>query len=224
LKRRASKLDQHKIDEYLASVRSVEQRIDRNLNPPARAWVPPTTPQLVRPADGIPKRRDEHLQLMMDLIVLAFQTDTTRVGTMMTAHGFSRQSFGFLDGVHSDHHGMSHHKNQATTVAEYTQVSRWYATMVSKLLQKMAAIDEGNGSMLDNSIVMYGSGMKDGNGHIRENLPLVLAGQGGGQLKTGRHLINPKSTPIANLLYSLSHKFDLELDNFNEASTGTIDI
>lgn len=222
LKARASSLDRHKIDEYLTSVRSVEERIEKNLNPPARAWTPPTSPELERPAAGIPRRRDEHLQLMIDLMVLAMQTDTTRVGTLMTAHGFSRQSFNFLDGVTSDHHGMSHHKNQASAVAEYTTVSRWYVEMVSGMLQKMKSIDEGHGSLLDNTIVMYGSGMKDGNGHRKEDLPIVLAGGGQGQLKTGRHFSCKEHTPLANLHLTLAQKLGLELDEFNGASTGTI--
>ena len=215
LKQKASSLDQHKIEEYLTSVRSVEERIEKSLNPPQKSWVPPTSPDLVAPAAGIPRRRDEHLQLMIDLMVLAFQTDTTRVGTLMTAHGFSRQNFSFLDGVNSDHHGMSHHKNQETAVAEYTTVSRWYIQMFSGMLQKMKAIDEGNGSLLENSIVMYGSGMKDGNGHVRENLPILLAGGGQGRIKTGRHLICPEHTPLSSLHASLAEKLEIGRDTFS---------
>jgi hypothetical protein len=216
LKKKASSLDQHKIEEYLASVRSVEERIEKNLNPPKKSWVPPTSPDLVAPAAGIPRRRDEHLQLMIDLMVLAFQTDTTRVGTLMTAHGFSRQNFSFLDGVNSDHHGMSHHQNQAKAIAEYTTVSRWYIEMFSGMLQKMKSIDEGNGSLLDNSIVMYGSGMKDGNGHVRENLPILLAGGGQGRIKTGRHLVCPKHTPLSSLHASLAEKLEVGQETFSD--------
>jgi hypothetical protein len=222
LRVRASSLDRHKIDEYLTSVRSVEERIERNLNPPERSWVPPTEPELERPAAGIPRRRDEHLQLMMDLMVLSMQTDTTRVGTLMTAHGFSRQSFNFLDGVTSDHHGMSHHKDQESAVAEYRKVSRWYIEMFSGMLQKMKSIDEGAGSLLDNTIVMYGSGMKDGNGHRKENLPILLAGSGQGRLETGRQFSCKEHTPLANLHLTLAQKLGLELDEFNGVSTGTI--
>lgn len=222
LKRKASALDQHKLDEYLSSVRSVEERIEKNLNPPPKSWTPPTSPELKAPAAGIPSRRDEHLQLMIDLMVLAFQTDTTRVGTLMTAHGFSRQSFNFLNGVTSDHHGMSHHKNQATAVDEYTRVSRWYIEMFSGMLQKMKSIDEGNGSLLDNTIVMYGSGMKDGNGHVRTDLPILLAGRGQGQLKTGRRVVCKEHTPLVDLHTTLAQKLGLETDRFNNAGNGTI--
>ena len=222
LKRRASSLDQIKIDEYLASVRSVEERIEKTLNPPQKSWIPTTTPELTRPAAGIPQQRDQHLQLMIDLLVLALQTDTTRVGTLMTAHGFSRQSFNFIDGVTSDHHGMSHHQNQDSAVAEYTAVSRWYIEMFSGMLQKMRSIDEGNGSLLDNTLVMYGSGMKDGNGHVREDLPILLAGGAQGRLNTGRLVVADKSTPLANLHLTLAQKLGFEMDSFNDRSTGTI--
>jgi hypothetical protein len=222
LRSRASVHDRHKIDEYLESVRSVEVQIDRALNPPERSWVPPTRPDLVPPADGIPARRDEHLRIMMDLMVLAFWTDTTRVGTLMTAHGFSRQNFSFLDGVTSDHHGMSHHMNRAPAIAEYTKVSRWYIEQFAYMLGKMKRIDEGDGSLLDNTVVLYGSEMKDGNGHVRTNLPIVLAGRGRGLLDPGRHVVLDPHTPLANLHLTLAQKFGCEVDSFNGTSTGTL--
>jgi hypothetical protein len=222
LRRQASARDQHKLDEYLESVRSVELQIDRTLNPPERSWVPPTRPELVAPADGIPTRRDEHLRIMLDLMVLAFWTDTTRVATLMTAHGFSRQNFSFLDGVTNDHHGMSHHMNRAPAVAEYTKVSHWYIEQLAYLLTKMKQIDESDGSLLDHTVVLYGSEMKDGNGHIRTNLPILLAGRGGGMLKTGRHVMLDPHTPLANLHLTLAQMFGCEIDSFNGVSTGTL--
>jgi hypothetical protein len=222
LKRRASGRDAQKIDEYLDGVRAVEVQIDRALNPPEPEWTPLTAPKFARPPEGIPQRRDEHMRLMLDLMVLALQTDTTRVGTFMSAHGFSRQNFTFLDGVKNDHHGMSHHKHQPSLVAEYTTVSRWYAAQVAYFLEKMRAVEEGNGSLLDNSIVLYGSEMKDGNGHIKTDLPLVLIGKGQGRLATGRHLACPRGTPLANLHLTLLQKFGIEASHFNQRSTGTI--
>jgi hypothetical protein len=144
------------------------------------------------------------------------------VATFMSAHGFSRQNFTFLDGVKNDHHGMSHHKNQDALVKEYTTVSRWYAQQVQYLLTKMRGIDEGNGSLLDHSIVLYGSEMKDGNGHIKEDLPLVLVGKGQGRVKTGQHLAFEKGTPLANLHLTIAQQFGAEISRFNNASTGTL--
>ncbi|NNE90818.1 MAG: DUF1552 domain-containing protein [Verrucomicrobiales bacterium] len=224
LRNQVGKPDQEKLDEYLEAVRAVEVRVEKTLNPPERDWVPPTKPEkLQRPGPGIPKDRDAHLKLMIDLMVLAMWTDTTRVGTLMTAHGFSRQNFSFLDGVSSDHHGMSHHKNKPDAVAEYTTVSRWYVSQLAYLLEKMKSIDEGENSLLGNSVVMYGSGMKDGNGHVKDDLPLIVAGQGGGVFQQGQLLQNPKGTPHANLLLTLGQGLGLETDRFNGASTGVID-
>ncbi len=222
LQRKASSHDKNKIGEYLDSVRSVEVRIDNTLNPPERSWTPPTRPELLRPEAGIPQDRSAHLKMMMDLLVLSFWTDTTRVGTLMTAHGFSRQNFAFLDGVTSDHHGMSHHKNQEQAVAEYTKVSNWYIEQLAYMLERMDSIDEGNGSLLDNSTVLYGSSMKDGNGHVKDNLPIILAGGGGGALKPGRHIVCDEHTPLANLHLTLLQNYGVEADHFNHASTGTI--
>jgi hypothetical protein len=222
LRRRGSKQDAQKLDEYLAGIRSVETQINRTLNPPEPEWTPLQPAKMDTPADGIPRRRDEHMRLMIDMIVLALQTDTTRVATFMSANGFSRQNFTFLDGVKSDHHSMSHHKNQASLIAEYTTVSRWYAAQVAYFLEKMQAISEGDSNLLDNSIVLYGSEMKDGNGHVKEDLPLVLFGKGQGQLRPGRLINCPTGTPVANLHLSLLQKFGVETESFNNRSTGVI--
>jgi hypothetical protein len=222
LQKIASGRDKEKIDEYLEGVRGVEQQIERTMNPPAPEWSPLTPPDLKRPPAGIPMSKDEHMKLMLDLLVLAMQTDTTRVATFMSAHGFSRQNFTFLNGVKNDHHGMSHHKNQEALVAEYTTVSRWYAQQVHYLVSKMRGIDEGNGSLLDNSIVLYGSEMKDGNGHIKEDLPLVLLGKGQGRVKTGQHASFDKGTPLANLHLTLAQQFGVEIASFNNVSTNTL--
>jgi hypothetical protein len=222
LQHRASQKDKEKLDEFYTSVREVEQGIEKSLNPPKRSWTSPVEPIFMRPPSGIPQDRSEHLKLMIDLMILAFWTDTTRVGTLMTAHGFSRQNFSFLDGVKNDHHGMSHHKFEAVAVEEFTKVSQWYVSQLAYVMKRMSEIDDGRGSMLDNSAILYGSAMKDGNGHIRKNLPLVLAGKGGGKLKTGTHLKSPDNTSIANLHITLLQLFGIETDRINGCGTGTI--
>jgi hypothetical protein len=180
------------------------------------------TPQCTGLGSGGNRRRIVGPDGLADLIVLALQTDTTRVATFMSAHGFSRQNFTFLDGVKNDHHGMSHHKNQEALVKEYTTVSRWYAQQVEYLLTQMRRIEEGNGSLLDNSLVLYGSEMKDGNGHIKEDLPLVLIGKSQGHAKTGQHLAFAPGTPLANLHLTLAQQFGAEIESFNNVSTGTL--
>lgn len=217
LKRRASQLDQHKIDEYLESVRMVETQLDRTIDPPEQAWIPPNQPgpeDFVRPPAGIPRDRSEHLRLMMDVLVLSLWTDSTRVGSLMTAHGFSRQNFSFIEGVTGDHHGVSHHKEKASSVEQYTKVSRWYIEQFKYFVERLKSIDEGGSSLLDNSVVLYGSSMKDGNGHKKNNLPILLAGNGQGRLQTGRH-VETNNQPLADLHLTLSHKFGIEDAHFN---------
>ena len=178
-----SDADRRKLDEYLNSVREVEKRVQGNLRPADREgeWEPLAEPELYRPEAGIPATRDEHLRQMLDLIVLAFQTDTTRVATFMMAHGFSRQNFTFLDGVKGDHHSISHHKENPELTEPYTLVSRWYVSQLVYLVEKMREIDEGQGrTLLDNTMILYGSALKNGNGHTTQNLPILLAGRGGG--------------------------------------------
>lgn len=225
LQKRVSVVDGNKIEEYLQSVREVEMRIDKTLNPPERDWIPANKVELIRPTAGIPLDRAAYLRLMADLMVLALQTDSTRVGILMMAHGFSRLNFSFLEGVTGDHHSMSHHRNKPVVIAEYVRVSRWYVEQFAYLLGKMDAVDEGNGSLLDNSLVLFGSGMKDGNGHVPKNIPLLLAGAAGGRLKQGRALLQCRpGTPHANLLLSIAQVMGVETDSFNGVSTGTVGI
>jgi len=224
LRRKASYLDKEKLDEYLESLRSVESQIEKTLNPVESDWIPPTTPgesDLKRPPAGIPRERDVHLRLMMDIIVLGLWTDSTRVCSLMTAHGFSRQNFSFIDGIKNDHHTISHHKNIASKTKDYTTVSRWYVTQVAYLIKRLKSIDEGGTSILDNSLLLYGCGMKDGNGHIKNNLPLVLAGNAQGKLKTGNH-INVKNQPMHNLHYTIGEKFGLEAQDFSQTRSSLI--
>ncbi|MBM3736614.1 MAG: DUF1552 domain-containing protein [Acidobacteria bacterium] len=222
LMNRVSSNDKRKLDEYLTSVRDVEKRIQDGLAPKQSAWTPKTKPALVRPEDGVPARRDIHLRLMMDLMVLALQTDTTRVITLMMAHGFSRQNFTFLDGVKGDHHSISHHKEETALTVPYTIVSKWYLSQFAYLLDRMKAVDEGNGrSLLDHSIVLYGCELRDGNGHTTRNLPIVVAGRGHGALSPGQHLLLPANTALANLHLTLMQKMGIPAERFN-TSTGTI--
>ena len=217
LQRNGSSADRRKLDQYLTSVRDVEKRIQSSLDPQGQriAWKPLTTPNLERPADGLPPRSD-HVRMMLDLMVLAFQTDTTRVATFMMAHGFSRQNFTFIDGVKGDHHTISHHKEKSEWTVPYTLVSRWYVSNLAYLMEKMKGVDEGHGSnLLDNTMVLYGSGLKDGNGHNTHDLPILLAGSGGGGLNPGRRVVLPVDTPIQNLHYTLARHMGLEIEEFN---------
>lgn len=224
IRKRGSQDDRRKIDEYLTSVREVERRIQGNLNSSdaVERWKPLVEPEFVRPEAGIPATRHEHLRQMIDLMVLAFQTDTTRVATLMMAHGFSRQNFTFLDGVKGDHHSISHHKENPELTEPYTIVSHWYVTQLVYLMEKMKAVREADGkTLLDNTMILYGSALKNGNGHTTENLPILLAGRGGGRLNPGRRIMLPEKTPITNLHLTLAQKMGIEAERFSN-STGTL--
>ncbi len=224
MRKRGSSADRHKLDEFLTSVRTVEQRIQRNLNPsnPDADWKPLVEPELYRPDAGIPATRDEHLRQMLDLIVLAFQTNTTRVATFMMAHGFSRQNFTFLEGVNGDHHSISHHKETPELTEPYTIVSSWYVTQLVYLVEKMKAVQEGDGrTLLDNTMILYGSALKNGNGHTTQDLPVLVAGRGGGKLSPGRRIVLQEETPIANLHLTLAQHMGIATERFS-TSTGPI--
>ena len=224
MRARGSESDRRKLDEFLTSVRDVEKRIERNLSPadPEGEWKPLVEPELYRPEAGIPPSRDEHLRQMLDLIVLAFQTNTTRVATFMMAHGFSRQNFTFLEGVSGDHHSISHHKENPELTEPYTLVSRWYVSQLVYLVEKLDSVRERDGeTLLDNTVVLYGSALKNGNGHTTQDLPILLAGRAGGEFSPGRRIVLPDETPIANLHLTLARAMGIEADRFNN-STGAV--
>jgi hypothetical protein len=215
LRRQAGLADQARLDEYLESVRSVERQLERSLTAAVPEDGAMPRADLVRPLTGIPQDRRAHLRLMMDLLVLALQTDSTRVVTLMTAHGFSRQSFAFLGGITSDHHGMSHHRNQPGLVSEYTRVCTWFMEQFAYLLDRLKTTPEAGGTLLDHSLVLYGCGMKDGNGHVPRDLPLLLAGKACGALRPGRLYTAPPGTPLSHLHLTIAQQFGLEMTDFN---------
>lgn len=227
LRARGSEADRRKLDEFLTSVRDVEQRIQQNLSPasPQADWKPLVEPELYRPEAGIPATRDEHIRQMLDLIVLAFQTNTTRVATFMMAHGFSRQNFTFLEGVSGDHHSISHHKENPELTEPYTIVSRWYVSQLVYLVERMSSIPERNDrTLLDNTMILYGSALKNGNGHTTQDLPVLLAGRGGGKLRPGRRIVLPEETPITNLHLALAQNMGVEAERFNTSSGAVADL
>lgn len=220
--------DQVKLDEYLDSVRSVEKRLEHfdsvgvDGGPAALRWKPPTSPGEVKlPPHDPPADYREHVKLMLDLIVLAFWTDSTRVGSFMFANCVSPRNFSFVDGVKGGHHDTSHHSNKAEKIEQYKRINRWHASQLAYLLDKMKAVKEGEGTLLDNSLLMFGSSMGDGNAHEPRNLPIILAGRAGGALESGRYLASPKDTPLCNVYVSMLQKMGLGIDRFGD-STGPL--
>jgi len=222
LQKRISGHDRLKLDEYLESVRAVERRIEATLKPPNR-WINKGGFRMDRPADKMPNEHAHQVKLMLDVLVLAFWTDSTRVSTMMLGDAQSGATFDFLDGVSgSSFHGYSHHREKEDKKDSYRRICLWHVEQAAYLLDKMKTLDEGGTSLLDNSMVLFGSSIKDGNRHTERDLPLVLAGKGQGSLRPGRRLRAPKETPMCNLHLSLLNRMGVKADKFGD-STGTLD-
>lgn len=191
LRSQVSKSDRVKLDEYLESIRSIEKRIDRaGKEERLEGWQPSLTkPDMPRPADPLPQNIPDHMQLILDLIVLAFQMDKTRIATCMLNNDLSQMNFGFLDGVKGSLHlDLTHNGRDPELEAMYLRTNQFHVSQFACLLDRMKRIDEGESTMLENSILMFCSNLFDGDKHQADRMPIVLAGQGGGSLKTGRIL------------------------------------
>ena len=211
--------DVHKLNEYLNGVREIEKRIEN-----AERFRDLPKVEMETPA-GIPKDYAEHIRLMFDLMTLAFQTDSTRVVSFMLAQDGSNQSFRDI-GVSEGHHSLSHHRDDKDMVAKLAKIDHFYIEQLAYFLKKMKSLKDPSGaSLLDNSMIVYGSGLSDGNRHRHDNLPVILAGKGGGQLNAGRvvETVATDRTPMANLFVSMMHKLGIQDPDFGD-STGSLDI
>src|SRR5262245_10787458 len=205
IRRRGSAADQARLDEYFESVRSVEQRLEASMRPQKR-WINQGKFPLERPAPGIPETHKEHVRLMLEILLLAFWTDSTRIATFMFGDAQTSQDYSFLPGVKGGFHSISHHRNEPARREQYEKIINWHTEQVSWFLNKVKSLDEGGASLLDNSMIMFGASLKDGNRHDPENLPLLLAGRGKGALRPGRRLRAPEKTPLCNLYLSMLHR------------------
>ncbi|MCB1020563.1 MAG: DUF1552 domain-containing protein [Acidobacteria bacterium] len=222
LRRKGSQADQARLDEYFDSVREVERRLEASLKPQKR-WINEGKFPLERPAPGLPETHTEHVRLMLDILLLSFWTDSTRIATFMFGDAQSGQDYSFLDGVSKgSFHGMSHHRDIPEKRAEYERIVTWHVEQLAYFLDRMRKLDEGGTSLLDNSMVLYGGSLSDGNRHTEENLPLVLAGRGKGTIKPGRRLRAPEKTPMCNMLLALMHRMGVQDKSFGD-STGVLE-
>ena len=215
LKQQLGQTDRRKVDEYFSSVREIEQRIERAKTDSSSQKIPDLT--LPR---GVPKELDEHIGLMFELMALAFQTDTTRVATFMMANEGSNRSYPMV-GVNDGHHHLSHHQNKQDWIDHLKKVDKYLVGHFAKFLERLNGISEGNGTLLDNSMVLYGSAIADGNRHSHHDLPILIAGKGGGTIASGRHLVYPKETPLNNLFLSMLDRMDAGVDSLGD-STGRL--
>ena len=208
--------DRAKLEEYLTAVREVERRIQTAESDAAKNQLP----DLDRPL-GVPASYADHARLMFDLQVLALQGDVTRVTTFQLARETSNRTYPEI-GVPDPHHPLSHHGNNAEKVALMAKINSFHVSLFAEFVQKLKKTTDGNGSLLDHSLYLYGSGMGNPNVHDHTNLPTIVAGGAAGKMRGGRHIQYDKPTPLANLHLSLLNKVGVPMESFAD-STGTVD-
>ena len=209
--------DKRKLDEYLFSVRDLEKRIESAERNNAKT----VRPSVPAPPSSIPTEFSEHARIMFDLMILAFQTDSTRVVTVLLALEQSPRAYPEI-GIPEAHHGLTHHQGDKDKIEKVTQINCFHSKQFAALIEKFKSIPDGDGTLLDHSMITYGSGLSDGNAHDHANLPMVIAGRAGGRLKPGRFLTYPKETPMANLYVSLLDRLGVPVDAMGD-SKGQLD-
>jgi len=207
--------DRGKLSEYLDSVRDIEQRIQNTEKRGAHTFELPD-----RPVD-VPESFDEHTKLMFDLQVLAFRADVTRVTSMIMSRELSPRTFPNI-GVADQHHAVSHHRNDPELIAKKAKIDTYQVQLLAYFLDKLKTTPDGDGSLLDHSLVVYGGGMGNGNLHRHTDLPCLLAGKLGGQFTTGRHLAYPENTPMTNLLLTILASVGVRQETLGD-STGKLE-
>jgi len=208
--------DRRKLDEYLESVRSIERQIQSAEGENA-AKVPAG---VEAPADGVPSELPAYLRLLSDLLVLAFQTDVTRIATYMFANEGSNKTFPFIE-VRDGHHSISHHGGNKEKLDKIQKIDQFYVETFGYLVGKLKSVKEGEGTLLDNCMLVYGSAIGDGNRHNHNELPVLFAGRGGGTILPGRHVRYPKDTPMTNLFLSMLDRVGIQEERFAD-STGRL--
>jgi len=216
--------DRGKLDEYLTGVREIERRLQlaQVQNTEAAkggAATGAADPQLTRPT-AMPADYSEHVRLMGDMMVLAFQADLTRVSTFMFANEGSGRAYKQI-GIAEGHHELSHHGKSTEKIEKIRQINRFHAEQLAYVLQKMDSIREGNGTLLDNTLLVYGAGICDGDRHNHDDLPILVAGGGGGSVQSGKHVVYPNKTPMTNLFVSMFDRMQIPVEKIGD-STGKL--
>ena len=210
--------DNNRLAEYLDSIRDVERRIQKAEERNALSELP-----ILEAPTGIPDTFEEHIQMMFDLQVLAFQADVTRVITFLIGRELSNRTYPAID-INEAHHSVSHHQNKAEQIAKLVKINTYHITKLAGFLEKLRATRDGDGgNLLDQLTLVYGSGLSDGNRHDHSPLPIIVAGGGSGQIKGGAHVASPKDTPMTNLLLSALASVGVRVDKLGD-STGMLDL
>ena len=208
--------DRVKLDQYSDAVRSVERQIEVAERPSSK-----TLPTMRKPI-GIPEQFSDYTKLMLDLQVLAFQSDMTRVGTFMVGHEMGGRAYPEL-GFGDPHHSLTHHQGDTAKIEKVLQINMFHARLYQYFLERMRSVPDGDGSLLDHSLLVYGSALSDGNMHLYKDLPVLLVAGGVAGIQGGRHMRHPENTPIANLYLTLLDKLGIHLESFGD-STGRLEV
>ncbi|MEQ9409380.1 MAG: DUF1552 domain-containing protein [Fuerstiella sp.] len=203
--------DRQKLDEYFTSVREIEQRIDR-----ANHLRPVEIPEMDLP-EGVPPQLSEHLRLMYDIMLLAFQTDSTRIATFMVGDAGCNRSYHEVD-VKNGHHELSHHRDDQEKKDQIARIDRYLVDQFASFLTRLKNVKEGESNLLHNSMILYGSAISDGNRHQHHDLPIVLAGRGGGTIDSGRVLNLPNETPLNNLFLAMSERVGAPISELGDST------
>lgn len=216
LNRQLGGSDKKKLDQYLSSVREVEKRAAR-----AEPLTPLVVPDDVSRPAGVPADLTDHIRLLCDLMVLAFQTDTTRIGTLMLGREGSEQKYRMV-GVNEGHHTISHHQNKPDNLDKLKLINTYLVTQLAYLTEKLKGVKEGDGTLLDNCMIAFGSAIADPNQHAHHDLPLLLVGRGGGTITSGRHIRYKADTPLNNLWLAMLDRFGAPTKQLGD-STGVLE-
>jgi hypothetical protein len=209
--------DRARLGDYLDNVREIEQRIQKAEKQATTEISIPDAPI------GVPESFEEHVGLQFDLLALAYEANITKVFTFMLSRDASQRVYPNL-GFAEPHHSMSHHGNNPEKLANLVKLNTYHVSLFAKFLDKLASTPDGDGSLLDHSMIAYGSGMSESDTHSRLNVPIAIFGGGAGLLKGNRHIQAPKETPLANLMLDFANKFGCETDKFGTLSTGRLEI
>jgi hypothetical protein len=216
LQKRIGSKDRARLNEYLDHVREIEGRIQKAEKQATNKVTVPDAPI------GIPESFEDHALLMYDLAAVAYEANITRVFTYMKSRDASQRVYPNI-GVNEPHHAMSHHGNNPEKLAGLVKLNTYHVSLFSKFVERLQSTPDGDGSLLDHSLILYGSGMSESDTHSRLNVPTLLVGGAAGQIKGNRHVQAAKETPLANLMVSLANKFDCDIDKFG-ISTGQVDL
>jgi Protein of unknown function (DUF1552) len=213
--------DGKRLDEYLSVMRSIEQRVEKSAAGGRRNWKARKSLRREEAPPEQPASHEEHCELMLEVIATAFQSDTTRVATFMFGNAVSNVSFRFLEGITMGHHDTSHHAKSEDKLRQYQIINKWHVEQYARLLRKLGSMKEGDSTVLDNSMIFFGSALSDGDTHSPHKLPIVLAGGGGGRIDSGQHRMYTEDTPLANLYLSMLDAFGTPEERFAD-STGPL--